>query len=43
MSDGDGKGADYEWSNLMLDTCNGFLLLLRNLAFGEVSELNGSV
>ena len=27
----------------MLDTCGGFLLLLHNLAFGEVSELNGSV
>ena len=26
-----------------LDTCGGFLLLLHNLAFGEVSELNGSI
>ncbi len=30
-------------SSCLLDTCDGFLLLLHNLAFGEVSELNGSV
>ncbi len=27
----------------MLDTCDGFLLLLRNLAFEEISELNASI
>ncbi len=30
-------------SNGMLATCDGFSLLLYNLAFGKVSELNGSI
>ena len=30
------------WSNQMLATCDGFLLLLHNLALGKVSEMNRS-
>ena len=32
-----------KWSNKMLATCDGFSLLLHNLAFGKVSEMNGHI
>ena len=31
------------WSNQILVTCDRLLLILRNLAFGKVSEMNGSI